>query len=75
MVVDSKGELMLSLLSSLAQEESRSISLNTTWGKRKSFADGKVSIAFSNFLGYDRGDDGKLVVNKEQAEVVKLIYI
>lgn len=72
--LDSKGELMLSLLSSLAQEESRSISLNTTWGKRKSFADGKVSIAFSNFLGYDRGEDGKLVVNKEQAEVVKLIY-
>ena len=72
--LDSKGELMLSLLSSLAQEESRSISLNTTWGKRKSFADGKVSIAYSNFLGYDKGEDGKLVINEEQAKVVRLIF-
>ena len=42
--LDSKGELMLTIMSSLAQEESRSISENVTWGQRKRFADGKVSI-------------------------------
>ncbi|MBE6668268.1 MAG: recombinase family protein [Ruminococcaceae bacterium] len=40
---DSKGELLLTIMSSLAQEESRSISENITWGKRKQFADGLCS--------------------------------
>lgn len=71
---DSKGELLITIMSSLAQEESRSISENVTWGHRKRFSDGKVSIPFGNFLGYDRGPDGNLVVNKEQARIVKKIY-
>lgn len=71
---DSKGELLLTIISSLAQEESRSISENTTWGCRKRFADGKVSVPYARFLGYDKGADGNLVVNREQAETVKLIY-
>ena len=40
--LDAKGELLITIMSSLAQEESRSISDNTTWGKRKMFADGKT---------------------------------
>jgi len=72
--LDAKGELLLTIMSSLAQEESRSISENTSWGRRKSFADGKVSLGYSNFLGYDKGSDGELVINEEQAEVVKRIY-
>ena len=71
---DSKGELLITIMSSLAQEESRSISENVTWGHRKRFSDGKVSIPFGNFLGYDIGPDGNLVVNKEQAKIVKKIY-
>lgn len=71
---DSKGELLITIMSSLAQEESRSISENCTWGQRKRFADGKVTIAFSRFLGYDRGPDGNLVVNPEQEKIVKKIY-
>ena len=65
-----KGELLITIMSSLAQEESRSISENTTWGKRKQFAEGKISVGYSAFLGYDK--DFK--VNAEQAKVVKLIY-
>ena len=57
-------------MSSLAQEESRSLSENTTWGKRKQFAEGKTSVGYSAFLGYDK--DFK--INEEQAQVVKLIY-
>lgn len=53
--LDSKGELLITIMSSLAQEESRSISENVTWGQRKRFADGKVSIAYSSFLGYQKG--------------------
>lgn len=68
--LDSKGELLITIMSSLAQEESRSISENTTWGKRKAFADGKASVTFSRFLGYDKG----FVINEEEADTVRLIY-
>lgn len=72
--LDSKGELLITIMSSLAQEESRSISENTTWGKRKQFQDGKFSMPYSSFLGYDKGPDGTLVVNKEEAKTIKRIY-
>ena len=68
------GELMLTILASYAQEESRSISENVTWGQRKRMADGKVSFAYSRFLGLDKDKEtGKIVVNPEQTETVKLI--
>ena len=72
--LDSKGELLITIMSSLAQEESRSISENTTWGQRKRFSDGKVTMPFSHFLGYDRGENGEPVINEEEAKIVRLIY-
>lgn len=72
--LDSKGELLITIMSSLAQEESRSISENCTWGQRKRFADGKVTVPFNRFLGYDRGADGNLVVNPEEAVTIRRIY-
>lgn len=72
--LDSKGELMITIMSSLAQEESRSISENVTWGKRKSFADGKVCLPYKTFLGYDKGEDGKPKINMQEAKTVRLIY-
>ncbi|MBR1443938.1 MAG: recombinase family protein, partial [Firmicutes bacterium] len=71
---DGKGELLLTIMSSLAQEESRSISENVTWGQRKRFADGKVSFAYSRVLGFDKGENGQIIVNQEEAETVKLIF-
>ena len=74
--LDGKGELLLTIMSSLAQEESRSISENVTWGQRKRFSDGKVSLPYKQFLGYDRGlkKDDPPVVNPEQAVTVRRIY-
>lgn len=46
--LDSKDELLITIVSSLAQEESRSISENVTRGQRKRFADGKVSLPYKN---------------------------
>lgn len=73
---DGKGEVLLTIMASLAQEESRSISENVTWGKRKSAADGKVYVGYSHFLGYEKGDvkGGPMRINPEQAELVKRIY-
>ena len=71
---DGKGELLLTIMSSLAQEESRSISENCTWGQRKRFADGKVTVPFGRFLGYDRGPNSELLINEAQAKIVRKIY-
>ncbi len=71
---DSKGELLITIMSSLAQEESRSISENVKWGRRKRFADGQVTVCYTRFLGYDKGPDGNLVINVEQAKIVRYIF-
>ena len=71
---DSKGEVLITIMSSLAQEESRSISENVTWGQRKRFADGKVSLPYGRFLGYRKGPDNLPEIVPEEAEVVRLIY-
>src|SRR5699024_7837878 len=68
--LDSKGELLITIMSSLAQEESRSISENVTWGQRKRFADGKVSMPYKNFLGYRKGGNGEPEIVPEEAEIV-----
>lgn len=73
--LDAKGELLITIMSSLAQEESRSISQNTTWGQRKRFADGKMSLAYSSFLGYKRGAElGDMEIVEEEAVIVRRIY-
>ncbi len=67
---DSKGEFMITLLSCLAQEESRNISENVTWGHRKRFADGQYAVAYKRFLGYERG----MVINESQAKIVRIVF-
>ena len=71
---DSKSELLITIMSCLAQEESRSISQNITWGQRKKFADGKVSMPYRSFLGYKKGTDGKIEIDEEEAKIVRYIY-
>jgi site-specific DNA recombinase len=71
---DPSAELTITILSSIAQEESRNLSQNVTWGQRARFADGKVTMSYKRFLGYDRGEDGNPVINEEQAELVRRIY-
>ncbi len=72
--LDGKGELLITIMSSLAQEESRSISENVTWGQRKRFADGKVSLPYGQFLGYRKGPDNLPEIVEEEAVTVRLIY-
>lgn len=72
--LDSKGEVLLTILSSLAQDESRSISENSTWGIRRRFEQGKVHVNQTKFLGYDKDENGDLVINEKQAKIVRRIY-
>ena len=66
--------MLITIMSSLAQEESRSISENVTWGQRKRMADGKVSLPYAQFLGYEKGADGLPKVVPPEAEIVRLIF-
>ncbi|MGO1368502.1 recombinase family protein [Senegalia sp. (in: firmicutes)] len=72
--LDSQGEMLITLISSLAQEESHSISENTKWGVQKRFQQGKVHIPTTYFLGYDTDEEGNIVIDEEEAKVVRRIF-
>ena len=72
--LDNKGEFLITLMSSLAEEESRSISENVKWGQRKRFADGKYSLPYKQFLGYKKGANGAPELVEEEAKIIRLIY-
>ena len=72
--MDSSGELLFTILSSLAQDESRSISENCQWGIRSLFKQGVLHLNTNRFLGYDKDEKGNLVINEEQAAIVRRIY-
>lgn len=67
-----ESELMLSVLSSLAESESVSISENSKWSVQKRFQNGTFIIAYPPY-GYDN-DNGTMVIVPEQAEIVKEIF-
>ena len=71
---DSKSEFILTIMASIAQEESRSISQNVTWGKRVGFQKGKFSIPFKRFLGFKRGANGEIEIDQPEADLVREIY-
>jgi DNA invertase Pin-like site-specific DNA recombinase len=68
------GELMLTVLSAFAQEESKNVSDNLKWRYRRKFQNGEVAINTTRFLGYDKNKNGELVINPGQAKVVKRIF-
>lgn len=72
--LDSKGEFLLTLMSSLAEEESRSISENVRWGQRKRFADGRYHMPYKQFLGYKKGANGEPELVEEEAKIIRIIY-
>lgn len=72
---DAKGEFLITLWSSFAQQESESISENIKWGIRRAYENGRYPKHTTYFLGYDRGaDKSTVVINKEEAQIVKFIF-
>ena len=71
--LDEKTEFLLTIMASMAQEESRSISQNVTMGKRWGMKEGRVSWAYSNMLGYKKENE-KIVVVENEAILVRKIY-
>lgn len=72
--MEASGELLLTIMASLAQQESASLSQNVKLGLKFRYQEGKVQINHNWFLGYTKDKDGKLVVVEEEARVVRRIF-
>lgn len=73
--LQSEGELLLSMVSAIAQNESYNQSENVKWGIRKQYESGHVqSIPSGKFLGYTKDKKGNLIIDEAQANVVRRIY-
>jgi len=72
--MDSKGEIMLTIMASLAQQESQSLSQNVKLGIQYRFQQGEIQVNHNRFLGYTKDENKRLVIVPEEAEVVKRIY-
>ena len=72
--LDAKGEVLITIMASLAQQESQSMSQNIKLGLQYRYQQGKVQVNHNRFLGYTKDNDGHLIIDPEQAEIVKRIY-
>jgi DNA invertase Pin-like site-specific DNA recombinase len=72
--MDAKGEVLLTIMASLTQQESQSLSQNVKLGLQFRYQNGQVQVNHNRFLGYTKDEDGNLVIDPEQAEIVKRIY-
>jgi DNA invertase Pin-like site-specific DNA recombinase len=73
--LESNGELLLSLVAAIAQNESFNQSENVKWGIRRKYERGQIkSIPSGKFLGYKKDARGNLIIDDVQAAVVRRIY-
>ena len=69
-----ESEFLITIHGAFAQSESEGISSRVKWGKHQAMRTGKANIQYKTLLGYEKGPDGEMVVNAEQAETVRKIY-
>lgn len=68
------GDILITILAAIAEQESRNMSENIKWAFQKKFKEGELMLVCSQFLGYDRDKDKNIVINEEQAKIVRRIY-
>ncbi len=72
--LDSSSETMLTIYASFAQEESRQISTNVTWGIRSKMKQGSYNGYSKKILGYKKGENGNLEIDEEGKKTVLLVF-
>lgn len=72
--LEASGELLLTIMASLAQQESASLSQNVKLGLQFRYQEGKVLVNHEHFLGYTKDDDGNLIIDEGEAKIVRRIY-
>jgi DNA invertase Pin-like site-specific DNA recombinase len=72
--LDPNIEVVMSLYSGVAEEESRSISENVKWGIKKRFEKGIHHMNTSVILGYTKDSEGNVIIDEKQAIIARTIY-
>ena len=72
--MDSKGEVLLTIMASLAQQESQSLSQNVKLGYQFRYQKGVMTVNHNRFLGYTKDDEGNLIIEEREAEIVRRIF-
>lgn len=72
--LEASGELLLTIMASLAQQESQSLSQNIKLGLQFRYQNGQVQVNHNHFLGYTKDEEGNLIIDEEEAKIVKRIY-
>ena len=68
------GEVLLTILAAMAEQESRTISTNIKWAYQKKFQNGDIQLNYKRFLGYTRDENHNLNIVPEEATVVQRIF-
>ena len=68
------SSLLISTIEACTQAENETRSDNIKWGIKQRASNGSLGFYRRKCYGYDKDKNGDLVINKEQAEVVKLIF-
>ena len=73
--MEASGELLLTIMASLAQQESQSLSQNVKLGLQFRYQNGQVQVNHNHFLGYTKDEEGNLIIDEEEAKIVRRIYL
>lgn len=73
--LDSKGEILLTIMASLAQQESESLSKNVKLGLQFRYQNGEVQVNHNRFMGYTKDDEDHLIIEPTEAKIIKRIYL
>ena len=65
--MDARGEVLITIMASLAQQESESLSKNVKLGLQFRYQNGEVQVNHNRFLGYTKDESGHLIIDPEQA--------
>lgn len=68
------GEVLLTILAAMAEQESRTMSTNIKWSYQKKFQNGEVILNTGMVLGYKKSKTGDYVIAEEEAEIVRRIF-
>jgi len=68
------GEVLITILAGLAEQEARNISKNVTWGFNKKFQNDGIIMPTKNFLGYTLDADKNIIIDMQEAPVVQRIF-
>ncbi len=72
--LNADGELLLTVLGAITEEERKSVSSNVRWAMQNKFKRGEVMVNTNRLLGYGKDENGNLIINKEQAKIVSRIF-